>query len=48
MDIEGDHEFTSQGDPVCWLEHVCVECGALVGGQLPATCWRCGTQVVVG
>lgn len=45
MEVEGDHEFTSQGDPVCWIEHVCDECGALVEGQLPATCWRCGAQV---
>ncbi|MBB5632740.1 hypothetical protein BKA04_000963 [Cryobacterium mesophilum] len=39
-------EFTSTGDPVCWLEHVCDECGALIDGALPATCWRCGAAVV--
>jgi hypothetical protein len=38
--------FTPAGDPVCWLEHVCDECGALVEGALPATCWRCGAPVV--
>jgi hypothetical protein len=45
MEVEGDHEFTPQGDPVCWLENVCDECGALVEGRLPAVCWRCGAQV---
>ena len=39
-------EFTSAGDPVCWLEYVCDECGALIEGALPATCWRCGANVV--
>ena len=33
------------GDPVCWLEQVCPECGAYVSGELPATCWRCDTLV---
>ncbi len=41
----GDNEFTPAGDPVCWLEHVCDECGALIEGALPATCWRCGAEV---
>ena len=41
----GDEEFTSAGDPACWLEHVCDECGALIEGALPATCWRCGAEV---
>lgn len=44
-DGDGEHEFSPQGDPVCWLENVCDECGALVEGRLPATCWRCGAQV---
>ena len=33
------------GDPVCWLEQVCPECGAYVSDELPATCWRCDTLV---
>ena len=33
------------GDPVCWLEQVCPECGALVEADLPAMCWRCGVEV---
>lgn len=37
--------FEPRGDAVCWLESVCDECGALVEGQLPAECWRCGAQV---
>ena len=44
MDDRG--EFTPTGDPVCWLEHVCEECGALVEAALSATCWRCGAEVV--
>lgn len=36
---------TAKGDPVCWLERVCPECGALVEADLPALCWRCGIEV---
>lgn len=43
MDGEG---FTPTGEPVCWLDRVCDECGALVEGDLPAVCWRCGAEVV--
>ncbi|MEL0626197.1 hypothetical protein V6245_04470 [Salinibacterium amurskyense] len=35
----------SEGDAACWLPRVCVECGALVEGELPAPCWRCGSEV---
>lgn len=38
-------EFTPTGEPVCWLESVCDECGALIEGALPAICWRCGVDV---
>lgn len=38
-------EARTGGDPVCWLEHVCPECGALVEAELPAVCWRCGAEV---
>ena len=34
------------GDPVCWLERVCPDCGALVEAELPALCWRCGITVI--
>lgn len=33
------------GDPACWLEQVCPECGAFVSGTLPARCWRCDSLV---
>ena len=33
------------GDPVCWLEQVCPDCGALVSAELPARCWRCEALV---
>ena len=33
------------GDAACWLPRVCAECGALVEGSLPASCWRCGALV---
>lgn len=30
------------GDPACWLQYVCTECGALVEGSIATPCWRCG------
>ena len=30
------------GDPVCWLDHVCPECGAF-NDDPGSPCWRCGT-----
>jgi len=27
------------GDPVCWLDRVCPDCGALTEAE---SCWRCG------
>jgi hypothetical protein len=44
--IEKPDEFESIGDRVCWLESVCPDCGALVEAELPAACWRCGSQVI--
>jgi hypothetical protein len=39
------------GDPVCWLDRLCPECGAMPtepsGAERadePPRCWRCGTQ----
>jgi rubrerythrin len=34
------------GDPACWLQNVCPECGFLVEGRLPETCPRCGAPLV--
>jgi len=34
------------GDPVCWLDRVCEECGAFLEGEESPeglVCWRCGT-----
>lgn len=33
------------GDPVCWLERVCAECGGLAEDAPPAPCSRCGAVV---
>ncbi|MFI5059975.1 MAG: flavin reductase family protein [Actinomycetales bacterium] len=35
------------GDEACWLPRVCTACGALVEGDLPSPCWRCGELVGV-
>lgn len=33
------------GDPVCWLDRLCPECGAMPSGDDAAgPCWRCGTE----
>ncbi len=32
------------GDPVCWLERVCPECGAFAEAEAEE-CWRCGERV---
>ena len=34
---------TEGGDPVCWLEQVCDECGAMREDPSAAACARCGT-----
>ncbi|MGW5350772.1 hypothetical protein ACWERV_09660 [Streptomyces sp. NPDC004031] len=39
----GQHERTEGGDPVCWLERVCDECGALREDMKAPRCARCGT-----
>jgi len=31
------------GESVCWLEHVCPECGRLADTAPPVRCTRCGT-----
>lgn len=35
------------GDPACWLDRVCTECGAFLEGSASGEdlqCWRCGTE----
>ncbi|MEV1292708.1 hypothetical protein [Pseudonocardia sp. NPDC049635] len=42
-DTAGDD---TAGDPVCWLDQLCPECGAMPsggGGAGPRRCWRCGS-----
>jgi hypothetical protein len=36
-------ERTEGGDPVCWLDRVCDECGAMREDTGAARCARCGT-----
>jgi ribosomal protein S27AE len=33
------------GDPVCWLNRVCPECGLLTDEEPPLTCPRCGATI---
>ena len=33
------------GDPVCWLNQVCPECGLFVEPPMPDTCPRCGSDL---
>jgi hypothetical protein len=30
------------GDPACWLDQVCEECGRIRGSRPPAPCEQCG------
>ncbi|MBX3094195.1 MAG: hypothetical protein KF680_06620 [Cryobacterium sp.] len=46
MSMPESPAFEPVGDAVCWLESVCDECGALIEAELPAECWRCGSEVV--
>lgn len=38
-----EHEVTEGGDPACWLERVCDECGAMREDPSATACARCGT-----
>ncbi|GAA1866342.1 hypothetical protein GCM10009772_47210 [Pseudonocardia alni subsp. carboxydivorans] len=45
-----DHGHEAEvGDPVCWLDRLCPDCGAMPSptddGGPPQTCWRCGAAV---
>ncbi|MFW6693011.1 hypothetical protein [Streptomyces sp. MAR4 CNX-425] len=33
------------GEPACWLERVCPECGRLADTAPPVRCARCGTPL---
>jgi hypothetical protein len=33
------------GDPACWLDRVCPECGRIADTAPPVVCERCGTPV---
>ena len=33
------------GDPVCWLNRVCPDCGLLTDEEPPLTCPRCGATI---
>ncbi|MDG3012725.1 hypothetical protein G4X40_21535 [Rhodococcus sp. D2-41] len=33
------------GDPVCWLDRVCPECGLFLPERPPTVCPRCDAQV---
>ncbi|MGH3194551.1 MAG: hypothetical protein ACRDOH_15960 [Streptosporangiaceae bacterium] len=35
------------GDPVCWLDRVCPECGRLNSPRHPVTCEACGATFPV-
>jgi hypothetical protein len=35
------------GDPVCWLDRVCPECGGFLTEARPTRCERCGTDLAV-
>ena len=43
----GAPDEVPSGDPACWLQQVCPECGAFVEAPLPTLCWRCGSEVGV-
>lgn len=34
------------GDPACWLNSVCPDCGRFVEARPPTTCPRCGAEIV--
>jgi len=36
--LPGDED----GDPVCWLDRVCPDCGLFTGANPPPRCPRCG------
>jgi hypothetical protein len=41
-------ELTEGGDPVCWLDRVCDDCGAFREDPAAGACARCGTAFPEG
>ncbi len=44
-------DVTEGGDPACWLDRVCAECGAFLEGAASPeglVCWRCGAVQTPG
>ncbi|MBC2639010.1 MULTISPECIES: hypothetical protein [unclassified Rhodococcus (in: high G+C Gram-positive bacteria)] len=39
----GDSDDDVGGDPVCWLDRVCPDCGLFVTDRAAGTCPRCGS-----
>lgn len=35
------------GDPACWLNRVCTECGLFLEDPAAPTCPRCGSPIVI-
>lgn len=44
-EVSPDRYEPEGGDPVCWLPHVCFECGRFVEDDPPTTCPRCGATL---
>jgi hypothetical protein len=42
------YDTGERGEPVCWLERVCEDCGALADGPPEAVCARCGSERPAG
>ncbi|OLL75377.1 MULTISPECIES: hypothetical protein [unclassified Pseudonocardia] len=45
----GTGDTDDVGDPGCWLDRLCPDCGAMPSpgddGAPPRTCWRCGAAL---
>jgi uncharacterized protein YeaO (DUF488 family) len=35
------------GDPACWLNRVCPNCGTIAGSDPPVSCPNCGTEIAI-
>jgi rubrerythrin len=44
---DGEEAEDLGGDPACWVNRVCPECGLLVEQRNLAACPRCDTQLPV-
>jgi rubrerythrin len=45
MNADGPTTGDEGGDPVCWLNRVCPDCGLLTDEEPPLTCPRCGATI---